>query len=105
MSVRLSEEEAREPSVDRGDERNACVDESLRLRERAETRDEGIQSARARVGRVEGPVARALVVPVVDATRREVDLRVGVWRGGARLGRTREAGELDARRSRVPVIE
>src|SRR5439155_14928084 len=68
MPVRALEEEAVElvrAEGDGGDERYACLDELLGLRERVKLRDLAVETARAGIRDVEGPVARALIVVVV----------------------------------------
>src|SRR5439155_24742310 len=79
MSIRLAEEEPRQATVDRRDERYAHRDEALGLVQRTQTRDEALEAARARVRRVEGPVARAVGVPIEDGAPREVVLRGRIW--------------------------
>src|SRR5439155_3122173 len=58
---------------DRGDERDAGLDELLRLGERAKLRHFRLETVRRRIRGVERPVAGALVVVVEGPSRGEVD--------------------------------
>src|SRR5437762_13575309 len=80
MPVRLSEQEPRQVAVDRSNERDARRDETLRLAQRPQARDESFETEVRRVRDVRGPVSGALVVPVVRVPRREVDLRIAIGR-------------------------
>src|SRR5205823_5142383 len=91
MAVGLAEEEPRQLAVDRRDEWNARAQKTLRLVQRAQPRDEAVETEAARVRDVRGPVPSALVIPVVRVACREVHLRIVVplAREGLQLIRAR----------------
>src|SRR5438132_6105882 len=64
VPVGAGEKEAGQDAVDRRDKGDAGGDEALRLGQRAKARDESLETVPRGIGRVERPVASALVAPV-----------------------------------------
>ena len=101
VSVRALEQEPVElvrGERDRRDERDSCFDELLGLGQRMELRDLAIEAEVDRVGDVEGPVTRAVVVVVEGVVRGVVDSRV------ARSGIVVQHVRVVARRRSGPPV-